>query len=67
MRPADFERYCAVDPETFRRMAELLSKRLTRTRRRTGRPPKPPVEDRVLPTLEYWREYRTFFHIPKSW
>lgn len=25
------------------------------------------IEDRVLVTLEYWREYRAYFHIASSW
>lgn len=25
------------------------------------------VEDHLLVALEYWREYRTYFHISKSW
>ena len=25
------------------------------------------LEDRVLMTLEYWREYRTYFHLGQSW
>lgn len=25
------------------------------------------IEDRILVTLEYWREYRTYFHIGSSW
>jgi hypothetical protein len=33
----------------------------------TGRPAKLAVEDQVLLTLEYWREYRTLFHLAKSW
>jgi hypothetical protein len=40
LRPTDFKRYCGVEPETFRRMVELVSKRLTKERRKTGRPPK---------------------------
>jgi len=67
LRPADFKRYCGVEPETFRRMVEVVSKRLTKERRKPGRPPKLPVEDQVLLTLEYWREYRTFFHLATSW
>ena len=67
LRPADFRRYCGVDPETFRLMVEVVSNRLTKTRRKTGRPPKLSVEDQVLLTLEYWREYRTFFHLATSW
>ncbi len=67
LRPADFKRYCGVEPETFRRMVEVVSERLTKARRKTGRPPKLPVEDQVLLTLEYWRESRTFFHLATSW
>lgn len=66
LRPADFKRYCGVEPETFRRMVELVSNRLSR-RRKPGRPPKLSVADQVLLTLEYWREYRTLFHLATSW
>jgi hypothetical protein len=48
-------------------MVELVSKRLTGERRKAGRPPKLSVEDQVLLTLEYWREYRTLFHLATSW
>jgi Helix-turn-helix of DDE superfamily endonuclease len=65
--PAEFKRYRGVQPETFRRMVEVVSGRLNRQRRISGRPTKLPVEDQVLMTLEYRREYRTFFHIAKSW
>lgn len=65
--PAEFKRLCGVRPETFRKMVEVVSTQLSRRRRVSGRPPKLPVEDQVLMTLEYWREYRTFFHISKSW
>lgn len=33
----------------------------------TGRPSKLTTEDQVLMTLEYLREYRTYFHIAQSW
>jgi hypothetical protein len=65
--PALFKRYCGVKPETFQKMVEVVSDYLARTRIKTGRPPKLSVEDQVLMTLAYWREYRTFFHIAKSW
>jgi hypothetical protein len=32
-----------------------------------GRPGKISLEDQLLMTLEYWREYRTYFHIGQSW
>jgi hypothetical protein len=65
--PAEFKRYCGVQPETFRRMVEVVSNHLRKKRRLSGRPTKLSVEDQVLLTLEYWREYRTFFHLAKSW
>ncbi len=67
LRSADFKRYCGVEPETFHRMVELVSNRLTKKRRKPGRPPKLSVQDQVLLTLEYWREYRTLFHLSQSW
>ncbi|MDY6551623.1 helix-turn-helix domain-containing protein, partial [Acinetobacter faecalis] len=32
-----------------------------------GRPHKLPLEDRLLLCIEYWREYRTFFHLGMSY
>lgn len=32
-----------------------------------GRPSKLSLEDQLLMTLEYWREYWTYFHIGQSW
>ncbi len=67
LRPAEFKRYCGVEPGTFRRMVEVVANHLRQKRRVTGRPTKLAVEDQVLLTLEYWREYRTLFHLAKSW
>ena len=67
LSPAEFKRYCGVQPETFHRMVEVVSNHLRKRRRVTGRPTKLAVEDQVLMTLEYWREYRTCFHIATSW
>ena len=67
LQPALFKRYCGVKPETFQKMVEVISDHLARTRIKTGRPPKLSIEDQLLLTLEYWREYRTFFHIARSW
>jgi hypothetical protein len=67
LRPALFKRYCGVKPETFQKMVTVVSDHPSNRRVKTGRPPKLSVEDQVLMTLEYWREYRTFFHIARSW
>ena len=67
LRPVDFKRYCGVKPHTFQKMVEVFAEHLKKTRRKPGRPPKLAVEDQILMTLEYWREYRTYFHIAQSW
>lgn len=64
---AQFKRLCGVSPETFGRMCEFIRAELKRTQKKPGRPPILGVEDQVLVTLEYWREYRTQFHIASSW
>jgi hypothetical protein len=67
LQPALFKRYCGVTPETFHQMVTVVSDHLAETKIKSGRPPKLSVEDQVLLTLEYWREYRTFFHIARNW
>jgi hypothetical protein len=47
LRPTDFKRYCVVEPDTFRRVVELVFNRLTKKRLKAGRPPKLSVEDQV--------------------
>ncbi|MBW4558822.1 MAG: transposase family protein [Trichormus sp. ATA11-4-KO1] len=37
------------------------------TKQKTGRPGKLSLEDQLLMTWEYWREYRTYFHIGQTW
>lgn len=65
--PALFKRYCGVKPDTFRKMVEVVSEHPTESRIKTGRPPKLSIEDQVLMTSEYRREYRTFSHIARTW
>jgi hypothetical protein len=48
-------------------MVEVYSRHLHQIRIKSGRPPKLQVEDQILLALEYWREYRTYFHLAKSW
>jgi hypothetical protein len=65
--PAHFKRYCGVKPDTFHQMVRVVTDQLGASRIKSGRPSKLSIEDQVLMTLEYWREYRTFFHIARSW
>ena len=66
LKSEEFKRFYGVHPETFRRMVKELEPNLKRTGKRGGQP-KLSVEDQLLISLEYWREYRTYFHIGKSW
>jgi len=67
LRPALFKRHCGVKPETFQKMVALVSDSIQKNQIKSGRPPKLSIEDQVLMTLEYWREYRTYFHIGNAW
>ena len=52
--------------ETFEQMVQTLRPHLDRRGKRGGQA-KLSVEDQLLLVLEYWREYRTQFHIATSW
>jgi hypothetical protein len=65
--PAEFKRYCGVQPQTFQKMVEVVSTPLRKKRRVSGRPTRLLVEDQVLMRLADWRESRTFFHLATSW
>lgn len=58
----EFKRLCGVSRNTFTEMVEVLHPHLNRQGRRGGQA-KLSVEDQLLVALEYWREYRTQFHI----
>jgi len=47
-------------------MVELLKPELPKPKQQGGQP-KLTVEDQLLLTLEYWQEYRSYFHIGQSW
>ncbi len=66
LKPSGFKRRCGVHRETFEQMVEWLRPHLDRTGKRGGQC-KLSVEDQLLLVLEYWREYRTQFHIATSW
>jgi hypothetical protein len=65
LKASQFKRLCGVKPETFAEMVSVL--RTAEADKQPGRPSKLSWEDQVLITLEYLREYRTYFHIAKSW
>ena len=61
LKESDFKRLCGVRKETFGTMCEVVKEVLSRETR--GRKSGLSVEDQVLLTLGYWREYRTMFHL----
>lgn len=67
LRPVEFKRYCGVKPKMFERMIAVVGGHQKKMRRKSGRPPKLSLADQIVLTLEYWREYRTFFHLGSSW
>ncbi len=58
-----FKRLTGVHPATFLDMCEALEKHLPSG----GRVPKLCLQDRLLLTLMYWREYRTYAHIAETY
>jgi hypothetical protein len=66
LHPKAFKRRCGVQPDTFNLMVEILNPHLDRRGKKGGQC-KLSVEDQLLLVLEYWREYRTQFHIGTSW
>jgi hypothetical protein len=65
--PENFRRLTGVKRETFDKMLTILSGAEIALKLRGGKPTKLSLENRLLMTLEYWREYRTYFHISRSY
>ena len=62
-----FRRLTGVKRQTFEHMVNILQKAFDAKMAKGGRRPKLNVPDMLLLTLEYLREYRTYFHIAKSY
>ncbi len=62
-----FRRITGVKRATFDKLVEILRKGYAEKPRRRGRTPKLSIEDLLLATLEYLREYRTYAHIAASY
>ena len=61
-----FKRLTGVKPEIFKQMVGVLREAET-CKKKSGRPSKLPLEDKLLLAMSYWREYRTQFHIAASY
>ncbi len=62
-----FRRITGVKRATFEKMVEILQGAYAQKHRRRGRTPKLSIEDLLLATPEYLREYRTYAHIADNY
>lgn len=62
----NFRRLTGIKRETFNLMVSILNNAENKHKSQGGKPNKLCIEDRLLMTLEYLREYRTYFHISRS-
>ena len=63
----DFRRLTGIKVETFQVMIDILERAEAKQKARGGRKNKLNLETRLCMTLEYLREYRTYFHIGASY
>lgn len=71
LKPEEFRRLTGVKPDTFKKMLCVLEaaevKRKAAQTYRGGKKPKLTLADQLMMTLSYLREYRTQFHVGKSY
>ncbi|KIC77150.1 putative transposase for insertion sequence element IS702 [Neochlamydia sp. TUME1] len=62
-----FRRLAGVKRTTFNKMVGILDQSIKNRRVNSGRKKKLGLENMLLMTLEYIREYRTYFHVGQSY
>jgi len=62
-----FRRLTGIKPETFSEMVNILIEVQNSRYRKAGRKGELTIEDKLLMALEYLREYRTYFHLGRSY
>lgn len=62
-----FKRLTGVQRETFEKMTTILVEAQSKRYRKAGRKGGLSIEDKLLMALEYLREYRTYFHLGRSY
>jgi hypothetical protein len=62
-----FRRLTGVKRTTFEKMLEILREADRKKKAAGGRRNRVSIEDQLLMALEYMREYRTYFHVAKSY
>ena len=64
LSPSNFKILYGVSKDTFWKMVEVVRNVKQGSR---GSHAKLSIPDQILLTLQYWREYRTYFHIASDW
>lgn len=67
LKDTEFRRLTGIKRKTFKAIIEILMQAEKVKMEKGGRPHKLSMEDRLLMTLEYLREYRTYFHVATSY
>ena len=67
LKEEQFRRLTGVKRSTFNKMVAILSDKHQEKKSKGGRNNKLSIEDMLLMTLEYLREYRTYFHLSQSY
>lgn len=67
VKEEEFRRLTGVKRQTYEKMVGILRAADKEKKSRGGRRNKLSIEDQLLMSLEYIREYRTYFHIGKSY
>ena len=66
MKPSDFRRHYGVHWQTFTSMITTYQAAQAQ-KKKSGRPPALTLEQQILFTLEFWREYPSMFHHGFEW
>jgi Helix-turn-helix of DDE superfamily endonuclease len=68
LKPSQFQRKFGIKIQTLKAMVNALENfRLENQKDRRGGRTILTLEKQVLGSLQYWREYRTYFHIGTNW
>ena len=67
LKSVDFRRLTGITREIFTKMLTILEEAEKQKKRHGGKPNTLCMADRLLMALEYWREYRTYFHIANNY
>lgn len=67
IKKTELLRLTGINDIIFNKILEILKIEEIKKFKNGGIPNKLSLENRLLMTLEYWREYRTYFHIAKNY